>query len=170
MGLGTPSATAAPGVAAFVFPSLAGLYAGIERAYRLGVSLPNEPLEQFRKAVAKLPPATEVERLVVQRIGQDIFRTALMQYWHGRCPLTGISDAALLRASHIVAWSDCESDAQRLDVHNGLLLSSLWDAAFDVGLVSFTDEGEVLFSPHLSSNALGLLNTGRQHRLSGLNS
>ena len=49
-------------------------------------------------------------------------------------PLTGITDEALLRASHIVAWADCETDALRLDVHNGLLLSALWDAAFDAGL------------------------------------
>ncbi|WP_323181581.1 MULTISPECIES: HNH endonuclease [Hyphomicrobiales] len=27
--------------------------------------------------------------------------------------LTGISDPALLRASHIVPWSACESDAER---------------------------------------------------------
>ena len=45
----------------------------------------------------------------------------------GRCPLTGITDPALLRASHIVPWAECD-DAQRLDVHNGLLLSALWDA------------------------------------------
>jgi hypothetical protein len=29
-----------------------------------------------------------------------------------------------------VLWSE-RSDKQRLDVHNGLLLSALWDAAFD---------------------------------------
>ena len=40
-------------------------------------------------------------------------------YWGGRCPLTGITDVALLRASHIVAWAECD-DAHRLDVHNGL--------------------------------------------------
>ena len=73
-----------------------------------------------------------------QRIGQDIFRTALMNYWQSRCPLTGIADPALLRASHIVPWAECD-DAQRLDVHNGLLLSALWDTAFDAGLVSFAD-------------------------------
>ncbi len=39
-----------------------------------------------------------------------------------------------------VPWSEC-SDEQRLDVHNGLLLSALWDAAFDKGLVSFADDG-----------------------------
>ena len=78
------------------------------------------------------PCTTEAERWVIQRIGQDVFRSALMDYWNGRCPLTGITDPALLRASHIVPWSDC-NDEQRLDVHNGLLLSALWDAAFDCG-------------------------------------
>jgi putative restriction endonuclease len=55
----------------------------------------------------------------------------------------------LLRASHIVPWAECD-DAQRLDVHNGLLLAALWDAAFDTGLVSFADDGTVLASPRLS--------------------
>jgi len=32
---------------------------------------------------------------------------ALMDYWAGRRPLTGITEPALLRASHIVPWSDC---------------------------------------------------------------
>jgi hypothetical protein len=66
---------------------------------------------------------------VLQRIGQDIFRDRLMNYWQRRYPLTGISDPVLLRASHIIPWADCQSDAERLDVHNGLLLSALWDAA-----------------------------------------
>ena len=95
---------------------------------------------------------------MIQRIGQDVFRDALMDYWGGRCPLTGITDPALLRASHIVPWADC-SDEQRLDVHNGLLLSALWDAAFDQGLVSFADDGTPRASPKLSQiarTALGL--------------
>ncbi len=40
-------------------------------------------------------------------------------------------------------WADC-TDAQRLDVYSGLLLSALWDAAFDRGLISFADDGTVL--------------------------
>jgi HNH endonuclease len=44
-----------------------------------------------------------------------------MDYWGARCPITGITDPALLRASHIVPWAEC-GDAQRLDVHNGLLV------------------------------------------------
>jgi predicted restriction endonuclease len=67
--------------------------------------------------------------------------------------LTGISDTALLRASHIVPWKDCASDAERLDVHNGLLLSALWDAAFDRGLATFDDDGHPLLSAKLSETA-----------------
>lgn len=89
----------------------------------------------------------------MQRIGQDIFRHALMKYWNGRCPLTGITDRASLRASHIIPWAECGSDALRLDVHNGLLLSALWDAAFDTGLISFDDAGRPLYSLNLTSAA-----------------
>ena len=110
------------------------LHAALDRVYRLAVSLPDAPLIRFRAKTGTLPRTTEAERLVIQRIGQEIFRDALMDYWGGRCPLTGITDAALLRASHILPWAEC-SDEQRLDVHNGLLLSALWDAAFDKGLV-----------------------------------
>ncbi len=71
--------------------------------------------------------------------------------------MTGITDEPLLRASHIVAWADCETDALRLDVHNGLLLSALWDAAFDAGLISFADDGAALSSPRLTSSAAAVL-------------
>jgi hypothetical protein len=56
------------------------------RVYKLGVSLPDAPLVRFRVQTADLPQTTEAERLVVQRIGQDIFRAALMDYWGARCP------------------------------------------------------------------------------------
>jgi hypothetical protein len=142
-----------PGLGRYAFPRLAALYAAMERVYQLGVTLPDGPLEEFRAAVANLPRSTEAERLIIQRVGQDIFRDRLMTYWQGRCPLTGITDPALLRASHIIAWKDCASDAERLDVHNGLLLSALWDAAFDRGLVTFDDDGVPRFSPKLSETA-----------------
>ena len=142
-----------PGCARFAFETLGALYAVLHRVYELGTSLPDAPLREFERRIADMPRTTEAERLVVQRIGQDIFRARLMDYWQGRCPLTGISDTALLRASHIIPWSECESDAERLDVHNGLLLSALWDAAFDRALVTFDDDGKPEFSPDLSEQA-----------------
>lgn len=142
-----------PGLARYIFETLGKLYAVMPRVYQLGVSLPDAPLEAFHSATSGLPVTTEAERLVVQRIGQDIFRDRLRTYWQARCPLTGITDTALLRASHIVPWAACETDAERLDVHNGLLLSALWDAAFDRGLVTFDPAGKPEFSPLLGEVA-----------------
>jgi hypothetical protein len=68
-----------------------------------------------------------------------------------------VSDTALLRASHIKPWAKCETDAERMDVHNGLLLSALRDAAFDKGLATFDDDGTPYFSPKLSAEARAAL-------------
>jgi HNH endonuclease len=141
IGTAAASPVPGPGTATFVYETLTQLHAALDRVYKLAMSLPDAPLVHFRAETAKLPRTTEAERLIIQRIGQNLFRNALMDYWGRRCPLTGITEPALLRASHIVPWSDC-NDEQRLDVHNGLLLSALWDAAFDCGLVSFADDGK----------------------------
>jgi putative restriction endonuclease len=45
----------------------------------------------FEKETAALPKATEAERLVVQRVGQDVFRRGLLDYWEGRCAITGLA-------------------------------------------------------------------------------
>ncbi|WP_319412685.1 HNH endonuclease [uncultured Cohaesibacter sp.] len=142
-----------PGRVRVRLPSITDLYLTLPRVYELAVSLPDAPYEEFVKQTKDMPKTTEAERLLVQRVGQNIFRERLMKYWQGRCPLTGISDIALLRASHIVPWSECSTDRDRLDVYNGLLLSALWDAAFDRGLVSFDDEGQPILSPALTSEA-----------------
>lgn len=148
-----PADVPGPGLTRFAFPALGELYAILPRVYALGVSLPDGPLHAFIEKTQNLPHTTEAERLVVQRVGQDIFRDRLMTYWGGRCPLTGITEPDLLRASHIKPWAKCETDAERLDVHNGLLLSALWDAAFDKGLVTFEDDGTPRFHPSLSHEA-----------------
>jgi HNH endonuclease len=167
--LGLPAAAMpGPGKTRYAFDTLGELYAALNRVYALGVSLPDAPLREFEIRVACLPRTTEAERMVVQRIGQDIFRARLMDYWQNRCPLTGITDPALLRASHIIPWAECESDAERLDVHNGLLLSALWDAAFDAGLVSFNHNGMVIASPHLTPAAIDALNLRLGPTVTGL--
>jgi len=168
LGLLPAPAIAGPGAASFSFDTLPALYAALDRVYRLGVSLPDAPLHAFRAAARDLPRTTEAERLVVQRIGQDVFRKALLAYWGGRCPMTGITDEALLRASHIVPWAECATDEHRLDVHNGLLLSALWDAAFDAGLISFADDGTPLVSPRMTDGAATVLRLTDARILIGL--
>jgi predicted restriction endonuclease len=148
--------------------SITNLHRLVDQVYRLSVSLPDAPLERFKKEIARAPSSTEIERIVKQRIGQDIFRDALLDYWGRKCPLTGIAEPSLLRASHIVGWAECDDDAHRLDVHNGLLLSALWDAAFDKGLVSFSDDGTVLSSPTLSVDACKALAIDKIPKLANL--
>lgn len=148
-----PDPIPGPALACWQFPTLSALYPILSEVYRLASTLPDLPLATFEAQTATLPKTTEAERLVVQRVGQNIFRAALLTYWNGRCPLTGLTDPALLRASHIIPWSDCTSDAERLDVHNGLLLSALWDAAFDAGLVTFAEDTTPILSPHLTPEA-----------------
>lgn len=166
-GLGTPEADH------LRFETLAELRAACLRGWHLFRALPDAPETTFEAELKRegqswsgpqsqdLDPnrATTREARVRLRVGQNTFRAALDDYWGGRCVLTGITDRALLRASHIVPWAECESDAQRLDVFNGLLLAAHWDAAFDAFLVSFDAEGRVLASPRLSeagAQALGL--------------
>jgi len=67
-----------------------------------------------------------------------------------------------------VPWAECDNDAHRLDVHNGLLLSALWDAAFDAGKISFADDGQVLFPPSLGATERALLLANAAPRLVAL--
>lgn len=150
---GEPAGPCAKGhAAAFAFPDRDSLFAAVSAVYRLSMSLPTLPYEDFVKDTAHLGD-TEAERTQKVRIGQDRFRAALMDYWNGTCPLTGVTEPELLRASHIIPWASCDSDEERLNVHNGLLLSALWDAAFDAGLISFDDLGRPIPSPKLSDDA-----------------
>ena len=110
---------------------------------------PNRVAEEFKLKTVALPKTTEAERLVVQRVGQHLFRSALLDCWQGACCVTGLDVPELLRASRIRPWAQCESDDQRLDVFNGLLLAPHLDALFDGEWITFSDEGEGWISPAL---------------------
>jgi putative restriction endonuclease len=62
-----------------------------------------------------------------QRIKQNFFRRAVLSSYRGRCCMSGLSEARLLIASHIVPWS--KDKANRLNPSNGLCLSAIHDRA-----------------------------------------
>ena len=76
-----------------------------------------------------------------------------MKYWGGACAVTGVAVPEVLRASHCKPWAECESDSERLDVYNGLLLSANLDALFDRGLITFDDAGGIVISSLLPDEA-----------------
>ena len=86
---------------------------------------------------------TEKLQVIQARIGQGLFRSNL-EAIEPACRVTGVTNKALLIASHIKPWSKCEDNADRLDGHNGLLLSPHIDKLFDRGWITFTDTGDLL--------------------------
>jgi len=90
----------------------------------------------------------EARRVVIeQRIRQNFFRRAVLSSYRGRCCISGLSDARLLIASHIVPWS--KDKENRLNPRNGLCLSALHDKAFDRGLITLDDDFRVMLSRDL---------------------
>lgn len=144
------------------------------RSAELIYSEPENPLRQYEKqCITELELikktegiiGTEREALVKQRIGQDTYREAQKKYWGGCCAVTGCAVDTVLRASHAKPWAQCSSDAERLDVYNGFLLTANLDALFDKGLISFTDKGEILISPSISHEQRDLLGLSSSMKL-----
>lgn len=61
--------------------------------------------------------------------------------------MSGLSHPRLLVASHIIPWG--RDKANRLNPRNGLLLSTLHDTAFDVGLITVSADHTVMVSAAL---------------------
>jgi hypothetical protein len=151
----------AAGSTSFHTATLADLALLLRRAASLSQALPNQAEQDYQTAVkqalARLLPEnrnTEVERLVRQRVGQDRYRNAMLDYWGGACAVTGVDIPEVLRASHAKPWAECEGDGERLDVFNGFLLTANLDALFDRFLLSFDDAGQLLIAPHLTQTDL----------------
>lgn len=91
--------------------------------------------------------AGETKAITVEvRLKQSFFRRAVLSSY-GRCCMSGIREPRLLTASHIVPWS--VDKANRLNPRNGLCLSALHDRAFDVGLITVSEDMRVEVAPKL---------------------
>lgn len=76
------------------------------------------------------------------RLGQSKFRKGVLNNFGSKCALTGIAELSLLTASHIVPWSHDKNF--RGDISNGICLYIEYDALFDKGFISFTDNLEII--------------------------
>ncbi|HCH77179.1 MAG TPA: HNH endonuclease, partial [Pseudomonas sp.] len=106
---------------------------------------------------------TERDALIKARVGQSGYRDELLGYWGG-CAVTDCCVPTLLRASHIKPWR-AASGAERLDKFNGLLLTPNLDLAFDQGLISFDDHGQILLGEDLDPDSARALNITSDLRL-----
>jgi putative restriction endonuclease len=90
---------------------------------------------------------TEETRLVTVRLVQGLFRKIVLAAYDNRCCVTGNPVEELLNASHILPWSDFESE--RLNPSNGLCLAAHFDRAFDRALIAFDDNMRLLVGDRL---------------------
>ena len=89
-------------------------------------------------------------REVKTRVNQNIFRQIVLANYSGKCAFSGIDIPDLLVASHIIPWS--KNEKERLNPENGICLSSLYDKAFDKGLIGLKLDYSIIFSERLKKN------------------
>ncbi len=128
---------------------------------RKGSYLPVNPeqlhLNQVNETIADYleaskPSKTERSGIVTLRVGQGAFRQKMIHRWQYQCAVTKFNKVELLIASHIVSWSK-SSDRERTDVHNGILLSPVYDALFDKHLISFDHKGNIILSDSIEQES-----------------
>ena len=103
-------------------------------------------------------------RLTEQRQGQSFFREMILTSYQNKCALTGVEDARLLTASHIVGWKE---DAKlRLNPSNGICLNAFHDRAFDRHLITFDEEYRMVIAPDVPAIARDVLQRNGAERLS----
>jgi hypothetical protein len=90
-------------------------------------------------------PATDREAIIRARRGQGIFKQRVIEI-EQRCWITGVSNPVHLIPSHCKPWRDCDN-SERLDGHNGLLLTPSIDHLFDRGFIGFESNGSLIVSP-----------------------
>lgn len=127
----------------------------IKHSKKTSPSIAQDVTDIFDSVVEK----TERETLILARIGQGKFRQNVINAWgNGECcALTLTNIRVILIASHIVPWSECESNEQRLDGANGILLCAHIDKLFDAHLLTFVKQGSKFvskLSPNIDSSLL----------------
>lgn len=120
------------------------MYSNALKRFRAFSSMQENIIEDDLSEIISDMPNDEKIALVKARIGQGKFRKNLIKMW-GCCAVTKCKEEMLLVASHIKPWRHATS-RERLDEYNGLLLIATIDKAFDSGLVSFDDAGNILIS------------------------
>ena len=78
--------------------------------------------------------------------------------------LTDVQNKDLLIGAHIKPWSKCD-DKEKIDAFNGLPLSPNADKIFELGLISFDENGKLIKSNKLSDEDLEKLNINSDIKL-----
>jgi putative restriction endonuclease len=90
-------------------------------------------LKELRLPNLENKQGLDVERIVKQRVHQNLFRAVILGNYANTCAVCKLDLPELMTASHILKWSD--SQTERLNPENGICLCGLHDIAFEKGLL-----------------------------------
>lgn len=102
----------------------------------------------------------EFEEIILEKRNEDSkkdYRKKQIQYRRNlldlmpACVITKVTEDRILEACHIKPFNKCVSDEEKYDINNGLILTPTYHLLFDLGFISFKDNGELLISPFLSN-------------------
>ena len=112
-----------------------------------GLSLFDSTPEKGAAVISSLTDHKKVSR------ERHFFRASVFAAYENRCCITGMELSKLLVASHIKPYRSCRSSQERTDPHNGLLLNTLYDKAFDQGLITVTKDYKIYVSSAVKAQA-----------------
>jgi hypothetical protein len=111
------------------------------------------------------PAQTEALKTMKQRRKQAFFRRLVLAAYGDSCAVSGIAVPDLLNASHIIPWS--QDPSRRLDPTNGIALNTLYDRAFNRGLITFDAGLRVIVSSRLRREPMSGLHKAMLSELAG---
>ena len=122
------------------------------------INLNEKEIEQFHLSTETLEEVILAYHLnLAESDGSDLFRNIkikieqyklreqLLNNYHHKCALCKISTPQLLINHHIKSWLKSTKE-ERIDPQNSIILCSIHDALFENGLLSLSDQYEVIFS------------------------
>ena len=83
------------------------------------------------------------------RVKQAAYRSSLLDAMPF-CPFTYVADDRLLVACHIKPYSECDEE-EKYDSKNGIIMTPTYHTLFDLGFISFENDGTLLISPFISN-------------------
>jgi putative restriction endonuclease len=104
-------------------------------------------LKKINTEVLEGKQGIDIQRLVKTRVNQSLFRKIIVNNYSNACAICGLDIESLLVASHIIKWS--ENQTQRLNPSNGLCLCNIHDKAFEVGFIGIQKDYKIIVSKEL---------------------
>lgn len=111
------------------------------------IALDKIQIQEIENDIFNGKEGKDIQRLVKTRVNQSLFRRVVVNNYSNSCAICALDIQNLLVASHILKWS--ENQSNRLNPENGLCLCSIHDKAFELGYIGIKSDYTILLSTEI---------------------